>query len=108
MGNSIKCKICGGKIPFGSVLRAVLVDGAWFQLPDGPSTGYIRDHFLQADFWILIRTFSAVRCWFGLAGVWFSCLERLPVTQEVAGSSPVAPAKFRNSCDCFWQEDGIG
>ena len=24
---------------------------------------------------------------------WFSWLERLPVTQEAAGSSPVAPAK---------------
>jgi hypothetical protein len=26
------------------------------------------------------------------AGAWFSWLERLPVTQEAAGSSPVAPA----------------
>ena len=26
------------------------------------------------------------------AGAWFSWLERLPVTQEVAGSSPVASA----------------
>src|SRR5216683_2603372 len=28
------------------------------------------------------------------AGPWFSWLERLPVTQEVAGSSPVAPAIY--------------
>ena len=28
------------------------------------------------------------------AGAWFSWLERLPVTQEAAGSSPVAPAKL--------------
>ena len=28
------------------------------------------------------------------AGAWFSWLERLPVAQEAAGSSPVAPAKF--------------
>ena len=28
------------------------------------------------------------------AGVEFSWLERLPVTQEAAGSSPVAPANF--------------
>jgi hypothetical protein len=27
---------------------------------------------------------------------WFSWLERLPVTQEVAGSSPVAPATFHS------------
>ena len=65
------------------------------------------DSFL-ADFWILNRTFLAVPCWFRIAGVWFSCLERLPVTQEVVGSNPVAPAKFRKSCDYFWQENGIG
>jgi hypothetical protein len=35
-------------------------------------------------------------------------LERLPATQEFPGSSPVAPAKLRKSCDCFWQENGIG
>jgi hypothetical protein len=28
------------------------------------------------------------------AGAWFIWIERLPVTQEVAGSSPVAPAIF--------------
>ncbi len=28
------------------------------------------------------------------AGAYFSWLERLPVTQEVAGSRPVAPANF--------------
>jgi hypothetical protein len=40
-----------------------------------------------------------------VSGAQFSWLERLPVTQEVEGSSPVAPAKFRNY---FWQEIGIG
>ena len=35
-------------------------------------------------------------------------LERLPVTQEVAGASLVAPAKFRKSYDYFWQGIGFG
>jgi hypothetical protein len=86
----------------------VTVETAVRLLAVSSSTGSNPDQFLQADFWILIRTFSTVRCWFRLAGVWFSCLERLPITQEVAGSSPVAPANFRNSCDCFRQENGIG
>jgi hypothetical protein len=60
----------------------------------GPRLDAKRGDSSLADFWVLIRTFLAVRCWFGLAGVSFTCLERLPVTQEVAGSSPVAPAKF--------------
>jgi hypothetical protein len=40
-----------------------------------------------------------------VSGAQFSWLERLPVTQEVEGSSPVAPAKFHNY---IWQEIGIG
>ncbi len=43
-----------------------------------------------------------------VSGAQFSWLERLRVTQEVAGSNSVAPAKFRKSCDCFWQENEIG
>jgi hypothetical protein len=43
-----------------------------------------------------------------VSGAQFSWLERLPVTQEVVGASPVAPAKFRKSYDYFWQEIGIG
>lgn len=43
-----------------------------------------------------------------VSGARFSWLERLPAAQEVAGSSPVAPAKFRKSCCYFWQEIGIG
>ena len=30
------------------------------------------------------------------------CLERLPVTQEAAGSSPVAPANIRSLVRPFW------
>lgn len=61
-------------------------------------------HCLQADFAVLterILLSFAVQ----VSGAQFSWLERLPVTQEVEGSSPVAAAKFRNY---FWQEIGIG